>query len=407
MALNKLPKQYHPDFKSPNVMPSGNYVIDWNSPQSKNLLLAYSGNDSIQGIRELTGRGSRATPHEGTPVKKIINNNIIAFAETFDGSSAEKETGLQGLVDTDFTLCFWLNRINTGTIVYVELSDNTLSNRYGWDTSTPNVHIFSVPDNGNIYTGTTDYPQGELIHVAYTVISGDIKQYRNGVLFDSGTDTFTAPSGIDTISFGARSDGNFNAKCELADIRLYKGRLNAAQIKAIYDPSTRWDLFKPANPSVYYTAQAAGGGTTGVIVQNLSAFTQSASGTVVNHFTGTATQTLSSFTQSAEGTFSAADFTGTIDQTLSSFTQTASGTFTANVTGTITQNLNSFTQSASGFIPVTGEISQTLSSFTQSAVGAIPVEVPVSGGLLGAGAFGTGIAGSSKFGGGVSGNGKL
>lgn len=48
----------------------------------------------------------------------------------------------------------------------------------------------------------------------------------------------------------------------LADVRIYRRALTAAQVWALYDPATRWDLYGRPSTRVFFDIAAGGGGTT-------------------------------------------------------------------------------------------------------------------------------------------------
>ena len=83
--------------------------------------------------------------------------------------------------------------------------------------------------------------------------------YRDAVSLGSDTYSGANPGGAASV-IGARYNGS-QAQAFLgfmADIRIYNRALSAAEVWAMYDPATRWELYAPVMPQFYVLAPAGG-----------------------------------------------------------------------------------------------------------------------------------------------------
>jgi hypothetical protein len=116
--------------------------------------------------------------------------------------------------------------------------------------------------NGSSHTTQTvgSYSTDTLYHIAlaWDDISDTWQFYANGKQIGSGSfsgplDLGTSDAYIGRVSWGLWFQG------KIYDVRVYNRRLIAPEIRAIYNPATRWDLCEPLlYPVVSAPAAAAG-----------------------------------------------------------------------------------------------------------------------------------------------------
>lgn len=79
---------------------------------------------------------------------------------------------------------------------------------------------------------------------------------------DGTNTTARSPTGMDTLFIGADAANANTADSRFRDLRVYDRALSDAELYALYDPRTRWDLYWQPGRKVYFVPAAAGGATT-------------------------------------------------------------------------------------------------------------------------------------------------
>lgn len=96
---------------------------------------------------------------------------------------------------------------------------------------------------GSNKIGNTNVNDGVLHFHAIVVQGTTINFYFDAVA--DGTDTAQVPTSYTgTRRLLANDTGSFPFKGDIADIRIYNRALSPATIRSMYDPKTRWDLYK-------------------------------------------------------------------------------------------------------------------------------------------------------------------
>lgn len=85
----------------------------------------------------------------------------------------------------------------------------------------------------------------------------DLRVYINGLL----SSTPSAQTGLikahsSTLRFGDFNGGGWDLEGDIAEPRIYDRALSAGEVWAMYDPATRWDLYKPITSNIYYKEEA-------------------------------------------------------------------------------------------------------------------------------------------------------
>lgn len=161
-----------------------------------------------------------------------------------------------------------------------------------------------VAANNHNSTFTLTSPSSELVHVAATWDQANIRMFVNGVLLDTIAQAGAAINGSAVVKIGAGSDTTNTAymfKGQLHDIRVHDSVLTPAEAWSLYDPRTRWDLYRPIGRSraysipaggTVYTRSGSGGATASGSASRLLVLSRSGSGTATGGGAATSAGTL-------------------------------------------------------------------------------------------------------------------
>jgi hypothetical protein len=179
---------------------------------------------------------------------KVNDNNGTMYNANcvdFDGTDAYVTYGdvtwLDGL--TTISVCCWLYQDgappNSGGVFLSK--DNAIE---CWTKqSTTNQFVLSINNNHQIFSGASTPATGEWVHVVMTWNStGDVRKlYLNGALADTNTSGSQSGNSInntaDGLAIGARANGNYEIDGKIADTKIFRKELSAANVKELYDDS--------------------------------------------------------------------------------------------------------------------------------------------------------------------------
>ena len=158
----------------------------------------------------------------------------------------------------DFSVFVWvkLNVLGVfGSIMSKEDADN---DGYRFRIRSSDLLQFSI--NAIDIGGDTALVAGRWYHAGCVINRiGDGILYLNGIQ-DSGGDAVSgeALSTTSNLHFGTRShDGVSEIDADMGEIRIYNRALSADQVWQLYEPSTRWDLYRPLRPRFVLSPVAA------------------------------------------------------------------------------------------------------------------------------------------------------
>lgn len=223
--------------------------------------------------------------------------------------------------------------------------------------------------------------------------SGGLILWMNG----RRSTTWAGPTGAinqaaSTITIGTGGDSNFPWLGAIGDVRIYNYALDDAEAWALWEPSTRWDLYEPVYRAwaVKGVAAAAITGTGSATLGDLTG-----AGTATNLISGAGSASLAGLTGSATGTVS---ISGAANQSLGALTGTGTGavlvngsanitlgiltgsaTATCSVAGIGSAALGTLTSTASGTVSIAGEATVTLGVLTGSATATLLAVTTASG----------------------------
>ena len=144
------------------------------------------------------------------------------------------------------TLSIWMNSDAIAT--ECKMLDNDSNGSRGWwlglNGSKPD---FGINGNLAIRGQGAALSSGVTYHIVIAGLHGGaFNLYTNGVLiFTSGGQNLTQSTNPTLISRGSYGgyEGPFNGT--IGDVRIYNRKLSAAEVWQLYDPITRWELYKP------------------------------------------------------------------------------------------------------------------------------------------------------------------
>ena len=135
-------------------------------------------------------------------------------------------------------------QFTSGGILWARKSSTTLS----FQTETNDPYAVNV---SNFFTGST-----ALIHLAFVYEHGStLYVYKNGVQVGSNASVSSNLSiTSSTVYLGIRSNSTQYWLGSIADFRIYNRGMSASEVWQLWDPATRWDLYKPIEPRWTFSA---------------------------------------------------------------------------------------------------------------------------------------------------------
>jgi hypothetical protein len=256
--------------------PRGPVQVNWDSPQALNLhnwypILGQEGaiyHDLVSGLHATV----QASPaHLAVPEHGVVPH--------YDGTTWAKTGVIQKLATgtTPFSFSLWTRSVVIGGVypttdgLLFEVSDTgirapaTADKALGIKQFGSGMQAFMYVYDGAVKTatGTTSVVDG-LPHLIVGTYDGvTLRIYQNGVLEGSqaASSSYGAYSSPQWVFNTTASPGGQAYQGELWDVRYYYNRcLTPADVWAMYDAATRWDLYWVPSSRVFFDV-AAGGGT--------------------------------------------------------------------------------------------------------------------------------------------------
>lgn len=163
-----------------------------------------------------------------------------------------------------YTVAAWFNcKSNDLTqTILGDMTSNGMSRSFGLATGGAGASSVVSSHHGNtLLTHNAVITKNVTHHAAVTWLGNNLTRtiYADGV---AGTTTDTPASwasagGLASIGRQGAYNGYYFKGC-IIDVRIYNRALSAAEIWQLYDPATRWELYRPAEHRVWQIAPAAG-----------------------------------------------------------------------------------------------------------------------------------------------------
>jgi hypothetical protein len=200
----------------------------------------------------------------------LSGSTLGGVSPVFINSASTELSRTIGVVLTPpFSIAAWVNPAssNTGGCIYC----NTNVGFDGWFFyNTSGAPTFQATNGSDAKAfATTNYVQNDWNHVVGVEYSTSSRAcFRNGA--NKGTDsTLMAPVlGASTEEIaGIHGNTNFWIG-QIAEIRIYNRALTDAEVWALYDPRSRWDLYWQPNTRAYSFMSAAASAAGYLLVKN-------------------------------------------------------------------------------------------------------------------------------------------
>lgn len=252
--------------------PTGPFEINRNSAQAAGLdawwpvinnrmMLDFSGNQ-----HNITFPGST-----NDPAFSMIPE--VGPALLFDGNDDYLAVpSLDAYTFSSFTISCWYrsNQTSSTDDQYIIVNENTVNSDIvafgptddGGHTDQLRLRMNGPVASQDLFYSTTDIVDMVLHHLAATwdQPSGAVRIYVDGKLETSDTYTSAAIQPNETFYIGDQPGNTEQVNGWLSDLRIYNRALSANEIYQLYDPATRWELYKPRKPIFVVSGPAVAAG---------------------------------------------------------------------------------------------------------------------------------------------------
>ncbi len=254
-----------------NHAPRWPFEIDRASPQAKGLAACWPlfAGPGI-GLRDVSGGGAHLVLGAGAETPSWIAAAATnAHALDFDGGDEAHVAGgnvaALDITGNEITLCAWIKPDTAGTSggsrFLSKRTDAGGSDVYSIFSLSPGADAgvwFRIGGNTDLIFQTT-LPTGNWQHWIGTYDGTAMRLYRNGVEVANKVGSGNIPSSARGVFLGHREAESRHFDGAMADVRIYDRALSAREVWALYDPATRWDLYRE-NRVLRVWPTAAGGG---------------------------------------------------------------------------------------------------------------------------------------------------
>lgn len=261
----------------------------------------------------ITGKSSALTGATWKP-------QHIGYCLNFSGSSQYVSLGQTTLAGSA-TLSLWVNATtwaNGGAF-----GVNGIFGRGQWGSDgNGDIRVITYDFGGTayirfqVYTSGGDtqamiasnaYPTNTWHHITavYDESQTTLNLYINGVLAATGSSSGTMSNVAKNFAAGAynNNEANTGFNGKVADLRVYNRALQAGEVRALWAPETRWQLYETSRVLWIPTVSNDRTGTSDVTA---APATIAASGTIVNAYTGSSAVAAAAATMAASGTITGA-----------------------------------------------------------------------------------------------------
>lgn len=240
--------------------------IDWQAPSAEGLVGLYSGfaDPGSTVLRDLSYLRQDLALLGGPTWQ--LDSEFGGTLALVSASSQYAEFDATPVTAPPFTLACWFRSGSAAlgqTLLWVGDKDQALS---FWqleargDVAGDPVRAAAVSGSLAVAATTTGYSVNTWHHAAAVFASAtDRRAFIDGG--GKGTDTTSrAPTGSDRISLGRSGDSSPSSYLEgrIAEARLYNRALSDAEVLALYDPATRWEVYRRVQRRRVFSLPAGG-----------------------------------------------------------------------------------------------------------------------------------------------------
>lgn len=235
--------------------PSGEFVLNGDSPQARGLLAWYPLGPGQYGVAQDVLNRRPLTIYNGGPTRAGGTRGLVA---EFAKASSQYVAHLgNGFLDYPFTLTCWFRYLTTpnsfGRDVLVAVSDRD----DGYDRDQINIYnpgtvqleAFTTTNFDATAAARIDTPAlvlGTWYHAVATFAATNSRAIHLNATYNATNTTSLTPTTRDTIAIGAcvRSSGpTAYVGAQISDVRIYDHALAVREVEAIYRHP--WELYEP------------------------------------------------------------------------------------------------------------------------------------------------------------------
>lgn len=219
----------------------------------------------LAGGRKLVEISGRARDGAFTNEASWVPGMEGGWAVKFDGTNDSiSGTGCPLDQAAQATVAFWMRTTAASDSKYIVSLPLVSSGSNGVDfrTATTTLRTIVTSNTSQVDVGdSTAFADGAWHHVCTTYDNSNVRFFRNGV--EKGSAALNGAVNIQNDgefnfgrfgSFGAYWDG------QLADVRIWNRALSAAEVRSLWHPATRWDLYQPRRTRGYQLPAAPASG---------------------------------------------------------------------------------------------------------------------------------------------------
>lgn len=245
--------------------PSGDiFSINQVSPQSVGLV-TWLPMQSQGRISDFSGRGKNATLPGGSLNPSFSNSTVRGHVITFDGNDDYLDLGTSSEFNlNNYTVSVWIKTSGDG------LTANFQKIAYKGNSSTKDTlslylssgrAVIEYYNAGPNYfaQSLTDLRDGRWHHIVGTRRAGvAMNIYVDGRSIATGGDGGDTTTVANALVLGQRSNGDSEFKGQMSDFRIYNRPMGNSEVFQMYEPSSRWDLYKIKRRTMFARNEVTG-----------------------------------------------------------------------------------------------------------------------------------------------------
>lgn len=250
-----------------NRPPKPPFELNKDSPQARGLIGWWSsqivvGNQTLP--KDLSIEGDRADfeDNNGTPDRIMTELGVPGIY--LDPASSERITSVAEVsLAIPLTLVIWVKPITMGSDKYifnVAFDDQNAVIVNGTSTNT----FRAIRKDGGLtdISGTLTASLGEWHMMAGMFDANLCRIWVDGVAGTDNTDA-NSPSGLNDVFIGSKHNNSNNPEMTFIDARVYNRVLTNTELLHMYQPATRWDLYREVGWRLSFVPPIAGGNPKG------------------------------------------------------------------------------------------------------------------------------------------------
>lgn len=230
--------------RAPPHVISGAFVRNRDSPQSRDLVAWWPIiNGGVSRVEDRSGNGLHLTALAASNIPTRAFGPMTGAGASFDGSDDYYYVAhYAALNPAEITLTAWAAISTTATNYgnILEKSGNS-GYRFRVDDGT-NTVTFLDRGGTNVLTSTGTVALREPTLITVTGSAAGLAVYLQGRFDSSNATAYGAGATADQLDLGSATSNEFFPGM-LWDARIYKRALSSAEVWALYDPRTRYDLY--------------------------------------------------------------------------------------------------------------------------------------------------------------------